>query len=89
MQYSEHNYYAQYYLGEMDYRGKGVSVDYVEAVMWYEKAANQGYCDAQYMLAYCYEMGIGVMKNRREAIMLYRKAAKRNGKARYKAEIFG
>ena len=88
LHYSEHNYYAQYYLGEMYYHGKGVSVDYAEALMWYEKAANQGYCDAPYKLAYCYEKGRGTSKNKKLALKWYRVAAEGNGRASYKAEIY-
>lgn len=83
------NSYAQYYLGECYFYGRGTSIDYVKAMNWYRESAKQDNASAQYKIGYCYEMGKGVTKNRRKAIMWYRKAAKRNGKARYKAEIFG
>ena len=37
---------AQHNLGNMYYKGKGVSADVAEAVKWYLKAAEQGFADA-------------------------------------------
>ena len=48
----------------------------VQAVKWYIKAAEQGYADAQYNLAYTYEFGEpGVPRDIDKAIRWYRKAA--------------
>lgn len=49
--------------------------DYVEAVKWYRKAAEQGQADAQTNLGYCYEKGYGVTQDYVEAVKWYRKAA--------------
>ncbi len=38
---------AQFYLGAMYAKGKGVPQDYAEAVKWYRKAAAQGLAEAQ------------------------------------------
>jgi len=42
--------------------GKGIEQDYGQAAQWYEKAAKQGYLDAQYDLAIMYDNGLGVGK---------------------------
>ena len=41
--------------------------DYCRAVEYYEKAANQGYAEAQYNLATCYFEGLGVGQDYVEA----------------------
>ena len=41
---------AQYYLGKMYEDGLGVSRDYVKAVEWYRKSAEQGNAAAQCLL---------------------------------------
>ena len=46
-----------------------------QAARWYEKAAEQGYLDAQYNLAIMYDNGFGVSKDRGKAVKWYRKAA--------------
>jgi S1-C subfamily serine protease len=60
------------------YDGQGVGKNYVEAVKWYQKAAQQNYTEAQYDLGNCYLNGQGVPKNYREAVTWYRKAAEQN-----------
>ena len=49
--------------------------DYVSAVYWYRKAAEQGHARAQLNLGNCYEYGKGVTKSITEAVKWYRKAA--------------
>jgi TPR repeat protein len=56
----------------------GVTQDYVEAVKWYRKAAEQGQAAGQCSLGICYQGGLGVAKNEEEAVKLYRKAAEQN-----------
>ena len=46
---------AQDNLGEAYEEGLGVHQDYVEAVQWYRKAAEQGLANAQYNLGVMYE----------------------------------
>jgi tetratricopeptide (TPR) repeat protein len=59
---------AQYYMGIVLENGYGISVDVVEAVKWYEKAAQQGMDSAQVNLALCYLEGNGVEKNDSSAL---------------------
>ena len=44
---------AQYYLGVALLLGRGVRQDYAEAVKWFQKAAEQGYPDAETISAPC------------------------------------
>ncbi len=53
----------------------GCPQNYVEAVSWYRKAAEQGHATAQYNLGCCYNFGWGVVENKPEAVKWYRKAA--------------
>ena len=41
-------------------KGQGVPQDYGEAVKWFQKAADQGYANAQYNLGVIYDQGLGV-----------------------------
>ncbi len=58
--------------------GQGVATNYVEAVKWFRKAAEQNYAQAQCNLGVCYAMGQGVAKDEAEAVKWYRKAAEQN-----------
>jgi len=49
------NAIAQFILGSMYENGEGVAQDYIEAMMWYHKAAEQGDTDAQYNLGNLYD----------------------------------
>lgn len=53
----------------------GKQQDYVEAVKWYRKAAEQGDAYAQCCLGNCYNKGNGVTQDYTEAVKWYRKAA--------------
>lgn len=66
---------AQYNLGLMYHRGKGVPQDYAKAVKWYRTAAEQGHAFAQFSLGGTYHTGKGVSKDVAEAMKWYRKAA--------------
>ena len=57
------NVTAQYNLGHMYEKGKGVPQDYKEAVRLYRLSAEQGDEDAQFKLGVCYGMGRGVPKD--------------------------
>ena len=64
-------------LGEDYYFGKnGKQKDYVKAVEWFRKAAEQGNDVAQVYLAMCYQRGQGVVKDFAEAVKWCRKAVK-------------
>jgi TPR repeat protein len=45
------------------------------AVFWYQKAADEGYTQAQYRLGRCYAKGFGVEQNAAQAVIWYQKAA--------------
>lgn len=47
--------------------GEGVKHDYKKAVEWYEKAANQGFIDAQFNLGSMYFNGQGVRQDKKVA----------------------
>ena len=66
---------AQYFLGEMYRRGRGVERNRMEAVSWYRKAADQGNARAQFRLGLMYRRGHGVDKDSAEGARWYRKAA--------------
>ena len=55
--------------------GRGVPEDYVKAVKWYGKAAEQGSVGAQAALGFMYQYGEGVPEDYAEAVKWYRKAA--------------
>ena len=44
------NVNAQYYIGKLYYKGKGIEKDYKKAFEYLKKAAEQGHVDAQYYL---------------------------------------
>ena len=54
---------AQYNLGNMYYRGEGISEDYAEALKWYRKSANQGFAKAHVNLGVMYDNGKGIPEN--------------------------
>ena len=62
---------AQFYLGLMHERGRGVRQDYPTALMWFRKAAAQGYVGPQNNLGLMYERGRGVRKDLVRAFMWY------------------
>lgn len=55
--------------------GRGVPKDDQQAVIWYRKAADQGFAEAQLYLGKHYDSGHGVAKDERQAVTWYRKAA--------------
>lgn len=66
---------AQFYLGLMHDRGRGVRQDYRTALTWFHKAAAQGYAGPQNNLGLMYERGRGVRKDLVRALMWYHVAA--------------
>jgi len=66
---------AQFFLGVMYDKGRGVPQDYAEAVKWLRKAAEQGVAEAQYNLGVMYDRGLGVPQDYAEAVKWSRKAA--------------
>lgn len=66
---------AQFHLGLMHERGRGVRFDYPTALKWFRKAAAQGYPGPQINLGLLYERGRGVRKDVIRAYMWYAVAA--------------
>ena len=64
------NVNAQYYIGKLYYKGKGIEKDYKKAFEYLKKAAEQGHVDAQYYLGKCYYDGKGVEKDYEKAFEL-------------------
>lgn len=67
---------AQYVVGYMYYKGKGVPKDYIKAAEWYKKSAEGSYTKALNNLAYLYQKGKGVNKDIHKAEQLLLKSAK-------------
>jgi TPR repeat protein len=66
---------AQYTMGDVLLRGKGVKQDQRAAVGWYEKASANGHAEARFKLAALYYAGIGVERNIPKSLALYRASA--------------
>jgi uncharacterized protein len=66
---------AQYNLGVLYRKGRGVTQDDVQARKWYDKAAVQGHAKAQYNLGTLYFNGEGVPKDYQQALRWFRLAA--------------
>src|SRR5262249_25771322 len=65
---------AQNNVGEIYERGLGGDPNYEAAVIWYQKAGDQGFSRALFNLGTLYEQGLGVEKDRLKALNLYRRA---------------
>ena len=68
---------AQFSLGLKFAEGDGEEQDYVQAAMWYRKAADQNHSTAQFNLGIMYAKGQGVAVNDGDALMWIRRAAER------------
>ena len=66
---------AQYHLGVLYRKGRGVSQDDVQAHRWYAKSAAQGQAKAQFNLGTLYFNGEGVPKDYQQALRWFRLAA--------------
>jgi TPR repeat protein len=66
---------AQSYVGSMYEAGRGVQLDRVEAIAWFQKAGEQGDAYSQSHLGYAYEGGLGVARDEKLAAEWYAKAA--------------
>jgi uncharacterized protein len=69
------NALAQYNLGVLYRKGRGVPQDDVQARQWYKKAAAQGEAKAQYNLGTLFLNGGGVPKDYQQALRWFRMAA--------------
>ena len=68
---------SQYRLGYDYFLGRGVPLDYVQAAIWWRKAADQGYPEAQNNLGVLYNSGKGVPQSYAEAYFWQNLAAAR------------
>ena len=59
---------AQRAIGRLYYEGKGVPLDYSEAMRWYKEAEKNDYVGSQKLIAILYRDGLGVEKDTVEAI---------------------
>ena len=66
---------AQYNLGLLYEKGRGVTPDHQIAFRWYSRAAEGGIPQAQLNLGELYRRGLGVTKNYQHAVKWYRRAA--------------
>ena len=66
---------AQFYLGLIYLKGKGIAKNYKQAFDWFQKAALQGHVEAQTKLGAIYYTGQGVPKNYKQAFHWFQKAA--------------
>ncbi|KAF9932792.1 hypothetical protein FBU30_007299 [Linnemannia zychae] len=63
-------------LGDLYMNGqRGLTRDYSAAMTWYQKAADQGYANAQFKIGYMYHRGHGVQQDYSTAMTWYQKAA--------------
>jgi len=69
---------AQHNLGYLYHVGKGVAQNDAQAMIWYRKAADQGYAPSQFNLGVMFEEGQGVSADAAQAIAWYTKAADQN-----------
>ena len=66
---------AQYLLGLIHDKGRGVPEDDAKAVHWYQSAAEQGHTTAQYALGAMYSNGRDVPRDDEQAVHWFRLAA--------------
>src|SRR5712691_10293523 len=67
---------AQFALANHYFYGVGVPQDYSQALLWYNKSANQGFAPAENLLGYMYQHKFGVPRDYKRALAYYRSAAK-------------
>jgi TPR repeat protein len=70
-------------IGEYFEYGIGVPQDYVQAMQWYQKAADQGDIRGMTHFGYFYENGLGVSQDYGKAMELYQKAGDKDADALY------
>ncbi|CAB4441454.1 unnamed protein product [Rhizophagus irregularis] len=58
----------------------GIEKNLEKAFYWYQKAAENGFTNAMYYLAICYDNGEGTEKNLEKAFYWYQKAAENGDK---------
>lgn len=66
---------AQYAIGRMYEKGKGVDRNFETAIHWYRQAAKHGHADSEYRIAVGYAYGLGVKRDEAEGLSWLRRAA--------------
>ncbi len=66
---------TQFDLGKMYEFDNGVPRDYAQAMLWYRKAAEQGYANAEFRLGVLYANGSGVPTDKTQSAAWFQKAA--------------
>ncbi len=66
---------AQYAIGRMYEKGRGVERNFETAIRWYRKAAEHGHADSEYRIAVGYAYGLGVKRDESKALSWLRRAA--------------
>ncbi len=66
---------AQYELGFLYYKGKGVRQNFAAAAKWIRRAADQDHINAQHNLGFMYYKGMGVSQNFTTAATWFQRAA--------------
>ena len=66
---------AEYAVGKLYSLGTGVAQDRAQAVIWYQRAADQNYAPAENELGNLYLLGGGVSANAQQAVIWWEKAA--------------
>ncbi|KAF8927240.1 hypothetical protein BGZ47_002248 [Haplosporangium gracile] len=66
---------AQYSVGVLYGKSRGVPQNYTHAVVWYLKAAGHGYAEVQFKVSHLYSSGRSVSEDDSEAVNWYIKAA--------------
>jgi len=69
---------AMYEVGRMYERGRGVDINFAEAVNWFEKASAGGNAPAKARLGILYFEGRGVSQDHEKAYQLFKEAANEN-----------
>lgn len=69
---------GQFNLGLMYFFGNCVKQDYIKAIDWLLRSANQNYVNAQYQLGAMYFNGDGFTKDYTQALYWFSKAAEQN-----------
>jgi uncharacterized protein len=66
---------AQYAIGRLYEKGRGVERNFETAISWYRKAAERGHANSEYRIAVGYAYGLGVKRDEAEGLSWLRRAA--------------
>lgn len=72
---------AQFRIGELYLKGKGIAEDHKQAFYWLQKAAKQNVRTAKAMLGVLYYSGKGVKQDEKKGLKLIKEACKQGSQA--------